>query len=149
MASASVLSGKATRNADLVEAIREVLPEFQADLPPGGNANSRYLDLGRISSELGYRPQIGTERGLGVYRVRRVAALPADLRIRAARADDAAALARLHVEAWQWAYRGHLRLVPGWPVSDDSASRGVAQPPPGRYEFCEPHVGRRAEWQDR
>jgi UDP-glucose 4-epimerase len=63
----NVGSGKATRNADLVEAIREVVPEFQADLTPGGAADSRYMDLTRISSELGYKPQIGVERGLAEY----------------------------------------------------------------------------------
>jgi UDP-glucose 4-epimerase len=61
-------NGKATRNIDLVEAIREVVPEFEADLPPGGSdADSRYMDLSRISSELGYKPQIGVERGLAEY----------------------------------------------------------------------------------
>jgi len=60
-------SGKATRNADLVEAIREVVPEFEAELPPGGSADNRYLDLTRISDELGYKPPTGTERGLAEY----------------------------------------------------------------------------------
>jgi UDP-glucose 4-epimerase len=63
----NVGTGKATRNADLVEAIREVVPEFEVELPPGGNADSRYMDLTRISSELGYKPQIGVERGLAEY----------------------------------------------------------------------------------
>jgi UDP-glucose 4-epimerase len=63
----NVGSGKATRNADLVEAIRTVVPEFQADLPAGGVADSRYMDLSRISSELGYRAQIGVQRGLSEY----------------------------------------------------------------------------------
>jgi UDP-glucose 4-epimerase len=63
----NVGSGKVTRNADLVEAIREVAPDFQANLPPGGSADNRYMDLSRIGSELGYKPRIGTERGLAEY----------------------------------------------------------------------------------
>ena len=50
-----------------MEAIREVVPEFSAELPPGGDATDRYMDLSRISSELGYKPQIGVERGLADY----------------------------------------------------------------------------------
>jgi UDP-glucose 4-epimerase len=60
-------NGKVTRNAELVEAIREVVPDFQADLPPGGDAEGRYMDLTRITSELGYKPRIGVEKGLAEY----------------------------------------------------------------------------------
>jgi UDP-glucose 4-epimerase len=63
----NVGSGKATRNADLAEAIREVAPEFEANLLPGGTTDGRYMDISRISSELGYTPQIGVERGLAEY----------------------------------------------------------------------------------
>jgi len=63
----NVGNGKVTLNSELVEAIREVVPEFQADMPPGGNADDRYMDLSRISSELGYTPKIGVERGLAEY----------------------------------------------------------------------------------
>jgi nucleoside-diphosphate-sugar epimerase len=60
-------NGCVTRNAHLVDAIREVVPEFQVDLPPGGDADNRYMDLTRVSSELGYKPRIGVERGLAGY----------------------------------------------------------------------------------
>ncbi len=63
----NVGNGRVTRNSDMVEAIREVVPEFSADLPAGGDATDRYMDLSRISSELGYKPQIGVERGLAEY----------------------------------------------------------------------------------
>jgi UDP-glucose 4-epimerase len=63
----NVGNGKATRNAELVDAIREVVPEFQADLPPGGDAHNRYMDLSRTTSEVGYKPSIGVERGLAEY----------------------------------------------------------------------------------
>jgi UDP-glucose 4-epimerase len=63
----NVGNGKITRNSEMVEAIREVVPEFQADLPAGGDAANRYMDLSRISSELGYAPKIGVEKGLAEY----------------------------------------------------------------------------------
>lgn len=63
----NVGSGKATRHREMVEAIREMVPEFQVDLPPGGNADGKYMDISRISSELGYKPATGPERGLTEY----------------------------------------------------------------------------------
>jgi nucleoside-diphosphate-sugar epimerase len=63
----NVGNGKSTRNAELVEAIREVVPEFQADLPPGGDAHNRYMDLSRTTAEVGYKPTIGVEKGLAEY----------------------------------------------------------------------------------
>jgi len=63
----NVGNGKATRNAELVEAIREVVPEFEAELPPGGDARNRYMDLSRTTSEVGYKPTIGVEKGLAEY----------------------------------------------------------------------------------
>ena len=60
-------NGRATRNIELVEAIREVVPEFAVDLPPGGDSVDRYMDLTRVSAELGYKPKIGVERGLAEY----------------------------------------------------------------------------------
>jgi UDP-glucose 4-epimerase len=64
----NVGSGKVTRNREMAEAIREVLPEFDAQLSPGGHADdTRFMDLTRITSELGYQPQYGAERGLVEY----------------------------------------------------------------------------------
>ena len=63
----NVGNGKVTRNSELVAAIRKVVPDFEANLPEGGNADGKYMDLGRISSELGYAPQIGVEKGLAEY----------------------------------------------------------------------------------
>ena len=60
-------NGRVTRNADLVEAIRRVVPGFQVDLPPGGDADDRYMDLTRVSTELGYTPRIGVQQGLADY----------------------------------------------------------------------------------
>ncbi len=63
----NVGNGRATRNADLVEAIREVVPEFECELPPGGDSENRFMDLSRTTAEVGYRPKIGVERGLAEY----------------------------------------------------------------------------------
>jgi UDP-glucose 4-epimerase len=60
-------NGKVTRNADVVNAIRDVVPAFQAELPPGGDAVNRYMDLSRISKELGYQPATGVQKGLAEY----------------------------------------------------------------------------------
>ena len=60
-------NGRATRNSQLVDAIREVVPDFQVDLPAGGDSADRYMDLTRVSSEVGYKPKIGVERGLAEY----------------------------------------------------------------------------------
>ncbi|MBV9893704.1 MAG: NAD(P)-dependent oxidoreductase [Chloroflexi bacterium] len=63
----NVGNGRATRNAELVEAIREVVPEFECELPPGGDSDNRYMDLSRTTAEVGYKPKIGVERGLAEY----------------------------------------------------------------------------------
>jgi nucleoside-diphosphate-sugar epimerase len=63
----NVGNGRSTRNSELVEAIREVVPEFEVELPPGGDAEGRYMDLSRTTGEVGYRPKIGVERGLVDY----------------------------------------------------------------------------------
>jgi nucleoside-diphosphate-sugar epimerase len=63
----NVGNGRATRNRDLVEAIREVVPEFEVDLPAGGGSDNRYMDLSRTTAETGYTPKIGVERGLADY----------------------------------------------------------------------------------
>jgi len=63
----NVGNGKATRSIDLVNAIRETVPEFQVELPPGGDSTNRYMDLSRTTAEVGYTPKIGVERGLGEY----------------------------------------------------------------------------------
>jgi UDP-glucose 4-epimerase len=63
----NVGNGRATRNRDLVEAIREVAPEFEVDLPDGGDSENRFMDLSRTTAATGYTPRIGVERGLAEY----------------------------------------------------------------------------------
>jgi UDP-glucose 4-epimerase len=60
-------TGQATRNADLVTYIKGVVPEFEADLPPGGDVTDRYLDLTRTTADTGYTPRYGVEKGLVEY----------------------------------------------------------------------------------
>ena len=60
-------NGRATSNIELVEAIREVVPEFNVELPPGGDSAGRHMDLTRVSTEVGYKPKIGVEHGLAEY----------------------------------------------------------------------------------
>jgi UDP-glucose 4-epimerase len=63
----NVGNGRVTRNIELVQAIRKVVPDFDVELPPGGDADNRYMDLSCTTAEVGYRPKIGVERGLAEY----------------------------------------------------------------------------------
>jgi UDP-glucose 4-epimerase len=63
----NVGNGRPTRNVELVEAIREVVPEFSVELPTGGDSDNRYMDLSRTTGAVGYKPTIGVERGLAEY----------------------------------------------------------------------------------
>jgi UDP-glucose 4-epimerase len=60
-------NGRATTPAEIVGAIQQVVPEFQVDLPPGGSDSPTFMDLNRMSSEVGYLPKIGVERGIAEY----------------------------------------------------------------------------------
>jgi UDP-glucose 4-epimerase len=53
----NVGNGRVTRNRELVEAIREVVPEFSADLPEGGDAENRYMDLSRTTPRRATSPE--------------------------------------------------------------------------------------------
>jgi UDP-glucose 4-epimerase len=63
----NVGNGRSTPNRELVEAIREVVPEFSVELPEGGDSENRYMDLSRTTADTGYTPRIGVERGLADY----------------------------------------------------------------------------------
>src|SRR5215216_2320456 len=60
-------NGRATTPAELVEAVRKVVPGFEAQLQPGGDEKPSFMDLSRTSSEIGYQPKIGVERGIAEY----------------------------------------------------------------------------------
>jgi UDP-glucose 4-epimerase len=67
----NVADGRATKNSEVAAAIRAVLPGALVDLPPGrdpdGPGKDTYLDITRIGSDTGYRPQYGIERGVADY----------------------------------------------------------------------------------
>jgi UDP-glucose 4-epimerase len=60
-------NGRATTPAEIVTAIKQSMPDFQVDLPPGGSEAPTFMDLTRTTSEIGYRPKYGVERGITEY----------------------------------------------------------------------------------
>ncbi|MFE5771758.1 NAD-dependent epimerase/dehydratase family protein [Streptomyces sp. NPDC056485] len=60
-------SGRATTNAELIGAIRKVVPGAGIDLPDGGAAHHLVLDIGRLREDTGYRAEYDTERAAADY----------------------------------------------------------------------------------
>ncbi|HEY3061676.1 MAG TPA: NAD(P)-dependent oxidoreductase [Chloroflexota bacterium] len=60
-------NGQATTPAELVAYVRAVVPEFTAELAPGGAESPTFMDLSRTTSDVGYTPKIGVERGIADY----------------------------------------------------------------------------------
>ncbi|GAB3614123.1 NAD-dependent epimerase/dehydratase family protein [Humibacter ginsengisoli] len=56
----NVGSGRATTNADVVDAIRTVVPGFEVDLPEGSAEPLRWLDISRLRQDTGYQSQYDT-----------------------------------------------------------------------------------------
>jgi UDP-glucose 4-epimerase len=63
----NVASGRATSNADVIAAIRKVVPEARVDLPAGGGGQRNHLDITRIRQDTGYQPEYDTERATAEY----------------------------------------------------------------------------------
>ncbi|MFD8860747.1 NAD-dependent epimerase/dehydratase family protein [Streptomyces vinaceus] len=63
----NVGSGRATTNAQLVEAIRKVVPGAAIALPDGGGAHHAVLDISRLREDTGYRAEYDTERAAADY----------------------------------------------------------------------------------
>lgn len=63
----NVASGRATSNAEVVAAIRKVVPDAAVELPTGGTARPTYLDITRLRQDTGYRPAYDTERAVADY----------------------------------------------------------------------------------
>ncbi|MFF0286937.1 NAD-dependent epimerase/dehydratase family protein [Streptomyces sp. NPDC005262] len=63
----NVGSGRATTNAQLIEAIREVVPDAQVGLPAGSDAPHLVLDIGRLQQDTGYQAEYDTARAVGDY----------------------------------------------------------------------------------
>jgi UDP-glucose 4-epimerase len=63
----NVASGRATTNAEVIAAVKKVIPDARIELPAGGTGQRRYLDITRIQQDTGYRPAYDTERAAADY----------------------------------------------------------------------------------
>jgi UDP-glucose 4-epimerase len=63
----NVASGRATTNAEVIAAIKQVVPDAHIELPAGGTAPVNYLDITRIHQDTGYQPAYDTERAAADY----------------------------------------------------------------------------------
>ncbi|WAP60140.1 NAD-dependent epimerase/dehydratase family protein [Streptomyces sp. S465] len=63
----NVASGRATANAEIIAAIKKVVPDARIELPTGGTAARNHLDITRIQQDTGYRPAYDTERATADY----------------------------------------------------------------------------------
>jgi UDP-glucose 4-epimerase len=63
----NVASGRATTNAEVIAAIKQVVPDAHIELPVGGTAPVNYLDITRIHQDTGYQPAWDTKRAAADY----------------------------------------------------------------------------------
>ena len=63
----NVGSGRATTNAEIIAAIRTVVPDADVDLSSDGARPHNFLDITRIHSDTGYEPEYDTERAAADY----------------------------------------------------------------------------------
>jgi UDP-glucose 4-epimerase len=63
----NVAAGRATTNAEVIAAIKKVVPDARIELPTGGSGRQSYLDITRIQQDTGYRPAYDTERAVADY----------------------------------------------------------------------------------
>lgn len=63
----NVASGRATTNAEVIAAIKKVVPGAQIELAAGGTGQQSYLDITRIQEDTGYRPAYDTDRAGADY----------------------------------------------------------------------------------
>jgi UDP-glucose 4-epimerase len=63
----NVASGRATTNAEVIAAIKKVVPDAPIELPTGGAGHRNHLDITRIQQDTGYRPAYDTERAAADY----------------------------------------------------------------------------------
>lgn len=65
----NVGAGRATSNAELASAVAVAVPGAEFTLPSGavGNAADAYMDLGRVSEDVGYSPSYGVTAGIAEY----------------------------------------------------------------------------------
>jgi UDP-glucose 4-epimerase len=63
----NVGSGRATSGAEVIAAIKTVVPDAQLELPSGGDSRRNWLDITRIHQDTGYQPEYDTERAAAEY----------------------------------------------------------------------------------
>jgi UDP-glucose 4-epimerase len=63
----NVASGRATTYAQLIAAIRNLVPDTRLELPSGGTSRPSYLDITRLREDTGYQPSYNTDRAVADY----------------------------------------------------------------------------------
>ncbi|WP_207400510.1 NAD-dependent epimerase/dehydratase family protein [Actinomadura roseirufa] len=63
----NVGSGRATTNAEVIDAIRTVVPDAHTELPTRGAGPQAHLDITRLQQDTGYRPAYDTEHAAADY----------------------------------------------------------------------------------
>ncbi len=63
----NVGAGRMTTNADVIAAIKSVVPAFNYELEPGSSVPPTYLDIARLHEDTGYVPEWDLERSVANY----------------------------------------------------------------------------------
>ena len=63
----NVASGRVTTNADVIAAIREIVPEADLELPAGANRPGAALDITRLHDDTGFEPEYDTAHAAADY----------------------------------------------------------------------------------
>jgi UDP-glucose 4-epimerase len=67
----NVASGRPTKNQDIVDAIKKLIPDFQVELPSEHSGNDSgalpYQDITWLTQDTGYHPQYTTEQAIADY----------------------------------------------------------------------------------
>jgi UDP-glucose 4-epimerase len=63
----NVSAGRTTTNAEVIAAIRKVVPDARVDLPTGGSGQRLWLDTTRLREDTGFRPAYDTEHAVADY----------------------------------------------------------------------------------
>ncbi len=64
----NVASGRPTKNQDIIEAIKKLVPGFDFALPSGQRHGAiPYQDISRLQQDTGYQPQYTIEQGIAEY----------------------------------------------------------------------------------
>lgn len=63
----NVSAGRATSNAEVIAAIRRVVPDARVDLPAGGTSRPFWLDTTRLRQDTGFTPAYDIDRAAADY----------------------------------------------------------------------------------